>query len=75
MSDLNSHVTNAIKGLESPLTFAGTNKQMVAQVTQLLSREGTDASVPRPFTDEMSPACRDALIRVMTSLEAAITNV
>lgn len=80
MTERNPYITNAIKGLESPIAFdSGTagddNQGAVQQLIDLLSNEGTDASVARGFLDEMSPACRDSLIATLTALKAAIVNV
>ncbi len=79
MSDTNPYITNAIKGIQSPVTFdSGTagddNKGAVQQLIDLISREGTDPNVPRGYLDEMSPACRDSMIATLIALKTAIVN-
>lgn len=79
MSDTNPYIANAIKGIESPITFdSGTagddNKGAVTQLIDLISSEGTDSTVARGFLDEMSPACRDSLIATLTALRTEIVN-
>lgn len=74
MTSYNPHLTAEIAGLQNPITFAGTNKEKVAQLRVMLSMEDANEADQRMFLDEMSPACRNFLVRILTDLEASITN-
>ena len=80
MSNINSHIAANIKGLQNPITFdSGTagddNKGAVGQLIDLLSLEATQPGTEhRLFLDEMSPACRDSLLVILTALQTAIVD-
>lgn len=74
MSYNNPHLAADIAGIQSPITFAGTNKERVGQLISLLSLEGADEKDQRGFLDEMSPACRIHLIRILTDMQTGIVN-
>lgn len=74
MSRTNQYLAGNSAGMVNPITFAGTNKAKVAQVTALISMEATDGTDHRLFLDEMSPAARDSLYAILTALEASIVN-
>lgn len=72
---VNSMLAEEIKGLENPVTFAGTNKAKVQQVIDLLSLEATQPTEHRLFLDEMSPPARNSMIVILEALEASVVNV
>lgn len=75
MSTPNPHLAEAISGLSSDITFAGTNKQMVAQLKDMVAAEVRNSDEPRNMLDGMLPSTRDHLYMLLAALEAAVTNV
>lgn len=79
MSKVNSKLAQMAAVLENPLTFtasAGTIATVQANiqlVIDLISYEGTDPNVKRLFLDEMSPAARTSMYKILTSLKTATT--
>lgn len=79
MPNTNSKLASMAAVLENPLTFADAAGDMadvqanIQLLIDLISYEGTDATVKRLFLDEMSPAARTSLYRILTDLKAAAT--
>jgi hypothetical protein len=79
MSNKNRYLEEQAAVLESPITFTpGVGDSDVSNnvqaVIDLISYEGTDPNVKRLFLDEMSPAARASLYRILTDLQASITE-
>lgn len=84
MSDKNQYLAQDAAVIASPITYTATGGNMtptaaVARLqanTQLLidmiSYEGTDATVKRYFLDEMSPTARAVLYKTLTDLKASM---
>lgn len=77
MTDTNSKMAAEITGIESPIsatTFAAAadDPARVQLVIALLSYEATDPDVARLWLDEMTPACRLSLVRLLTTLKAGV---
>lgn len=74
MARKNRYLAQQIAVVANPLTFtagtANTNAN-IDKLLELLSYEGTEQSIPRGFLDEMSPAARITLYRIITDLRAA----
>lgn len=74
MTSRNPHLTADIAGIQSPITFAGTNKARIGQLMDLVAMESADEKDQRAFLDEMSPVCRIHLYRMLTDLQAGVTD-
>lgn len=72
---VNSELADEMKGINSPVTFTGTNQARVQQVIDLMSLEATQPTEHRLFLDKMSPEARTSMVVILTALKAAITNV
>lgn len=78
MTSTNSKIAAEILGLESPISAAefaagADDPARVQLVIDLLSYESTDPDVKRLWLDEMTPACRASLVRLLTTLKAGTT--
>jgi len=83
MSNTNQYLAQQAAVLESPLTFTDTsaaadvataNIGVAANIDsfiELISYEGTDPSVKRLYLDEMSPAARLSVYKILTDMRAA----
>lgn len=81
MSKTNTYLAQQAAVVENPITFTTTagaaNTGAMATIVDanvqlildLISLEGTDPSVKRGYLDEMSPACRVTLYKVLTDLK------
>jgi len=73
MADKNQWLpTPAITGISVDIVFAGTNKQKVHQLIDLVSTEARNVGEPRNLLDGMFPSTRDHLVAVLTALEASV---
>lgn len=75
MANIDPYISNEIKGAVNPITWAGTNKDNIQQVIDLVSPSSTQPDEHRGYFDEMTPACRITLLRVLTDLKTAVENV
>lgn len=75
MATPNPHIAKAIEGIGVDITFAGTNKQKVNQLYQMVISETRNSDEPRNLLDGMLPSTRDHLAAILVALEASITNV
>lgn len=71
----NPHLTEAVKGLGSDITFAGTNQAKVGQLLAMVSAEERNSNEPRNMLDGMLPSTRDHLVMLLTALQASVVNV
>lgn len=82
MSNRNSYLAEQAAVFQSPITFSSTTGQDQATtvattdanidlILDMLSLEGADISVKRHYLDEMSPACRANLYKILTDLKTA----
>jgi len=78
MTSTNSKLSAEATGLESPISTAdfaaaADDPARVQLVIDLISYEATDADVKRLWLDEMTPACRNSLYKLLTVLKAGVT--
>jgi len=79
MARVNSKLTQAAAVLTNPITFtlsAGVIATVQANIQLLIdavSWEETNPTEHRLFLDEMSPACRSGLYKMLTDLKAKTT--
>lgn len=76
MSNTNSYIAEQAAILEGPIAFAASNVPATTRANidlalALIATEGTDASTKRLFLDEMSPAARTSVYRLLLDLKAA----
>lgn len=83
MTGVNSYLSQQAATIASPLTFTSTAgaadgaaamtrvRANLDLVIALISIEEVDASVNRFFLDEMSPAARNVLYKILTDLKTA----
>lgn len=79
MARINSKLVQAAAVITNPITFAlsaGTIATVQANIQLLIdavSWEETSQTEHRLFLDEMSPACRTSLYKMLTDLKAKTT--
>ena len=78
MTSTNSKMAAEITGLESPISTAdfaaaADDPARVQLVMDLISYESTDPDVKRLWLDEMTPACRLSLYKVLSVLKAGVS--
>lgn len=74
MAEKNRFLAQQASVVSNPLTFtagtANTNAN-IDKIIDLISLEGAEQSIPRGHLDEMSPAARIDLYRILIDLKAA----
>ena len=84
MSKTNRYIAQDAAVLKNPFTFTGVQITQVGtevatiggsidKILTALAKEGTDPTDHRLFLDEMSPAARASMYRILTDLKASIT--
>lgn len=73
MANKNQFLAQEAAVVKNPLTFtAGQSATNIQGIIDLISLEGAEQTIQRGFLDEMSPAARITLYRILTDLKAAI---
>ena len=70
---VNPHMASEVKGLQTNITYAGTNQEKIQQLIDLVSQEHTQSH--RGHLDMMSPLAQRQLVAELTALKAAVANV
>lgn len=87
MTGYNTYLTQDAAVVQSPITFTTTLgaadaaaampivRANIDLILDLVKMEEADASVKRYYLDEMSPACRIILFKILTDLKTASPNI
>ena len=84
MANKNKYLAQDAAAVENPLSFTSsagsatvdaavtTTDNNIQLILDLISLEGAEATIRRGFLDEMSPACRITLYKILSDLKAAV---
>lgn len=86
MTGYNTYLPQDAAVVQSPITFTSTTgaadantvatrvRANIDLILDMVSMEEADATVKRYYLDEMSPACRIVLFKILTDLKTASPN-